>query len=105
MAHEWICVGYFSADRVKDQNAIMGGFEKPTIADFRLANGDSQSEVVGSVKYDRDIHLAQRFRNDKDTGTKSSSVPKMPEGLHVELSDWCAGCAGGNMRPYCNSAV
>ncbi len=66
----------------------MGGLKKPTIADFRLANGDSESEVVGSVKCDRDIHFAQRFRNGKDTGTESSSVPKMPEGLHVELSDW-----------------
>jgi hypothetical protein len=73
----------------------VGSLEKPAVADFRLANGDPESEVVGNVLCDRDIHLAQRFQNGKDTGTMSSSVPKMPEGLHVELSDWCAGCASG----------
>jgi hypothetical protein len=87
----------------------VGSFEKPAVADFRLANGKPESEVVGDALGDRDIHLARRLRNGKDIGTMSASVPEMPEWLHVELSDWCAGWAGGdamrNMRPYCNSAV
>jgi hypothetical protein len=86
-----------------------GRLEKPAVADFRLANGDPESEVVGYALGDRDIHLARRFQCGKDIGTMSASVPKMPEALHVELSDWCAGRASGdamrNTRPHCNSAV
>jgi hypothetical protein len=93
LGHERIGVGDFSADGVQDKNAVVGSLEKPAVADFRLANGNPESEVVGYALGDRDIHLARRFRCGKDTGTMSANVPKMPEGLHFELSDWCAGCA------------
>jgi hypothetical protein len=46
-------VGDFSAGGVQNKNAVVGSLEKPAVADFRLANGDPEIEVVGVVLCDR----------------------------------------------------
>ena len=46
----------------QNQNAVARRFKQPAEADFRLSNGDPESEVVGSVLVDHDIHLVVRIR-------------------------------------------